>query len=229
MKNKRFLFLLALSLLLLLSSCAERRVLLSAPVGEGRSVSLLGSGDRPDRISVSDSSGEIWKRKLSVKKEIASLDSGAWLSVADFNFDGLPDLAVAEKSDGDVIYRSVFLAGSDRSYRKSDFLSSLGNLAVADHAEGSLFSFDRSVTTGRGEEARKITVTTDTATKYLWVDGAPVPEIRVSLTAYSDTGMRCYAVSYYDGESGAWDSYEDQWLTEDEFENADFSFLYYFR
>ena len=97
----------------------------------------------------------------------------------------------------------------------------------ADARLEAIFAFDTS-REARGDDAY---ISCDKVTKYFWKNGKLVPDMYAAIYYYSDGGQTPYryAVAYYDEELGDFDDSSDKMMTKEEYENADWSFLYYFK
>ena len=230
MKSKRLfnLLLCALLLLPLLSSCVwERHDLLYEVEQNGLTYSARGKGERVKQIVVKESGEAIWSKSVTTARKMGKIDDAYGLSVQDLNFDGYDDILIATKKDGEcVTYECYIRKGAEPKYELHEELSSLYNVK-ANARLGAIFAFEQT-REARGDDAY---TTCDKAIKYFWKNGKLVPDMYVAIHYYSNSEQfpYCYAVAYYDEELGKFLDSSDKWLTEEEYEAADLSVLYYFK
>ena len=230
MKKIKFcsLLLCALLLLPLLASCAtERFELLYEVEYNGLIYCARGKDGRVKQIVVKEKGKAVWSKRVKTDADMKLGDTWG-LSVQDLNFDGFDDVLIATDADGDCIYYDCYLRdGEKKKYTKNDVLSGLCNIK-ADAEKQAIFVFEQTVE-ARGDDAY---VKTDKAIKYFWQNGALVPDMYAAIHYYSDSDYKpyFYAVAYYDEELKDFGDSSDKWLTEEEFENSDFSkTVYYFK
>ncbi len=225
------LFSLILCMLLLLPLCTscvwERHDLLYEIEQNGLTYSARGKGDRVKQIVVKENGKAIWSKSIQTNRRMVKVDDAYGLSVQDLNFDGYDDILIATKKNGEcVTYGCYIREGKELKYELHEELSSLYNVK-ADERLGAIFAFEQT-REARGDDAY---TTCDKAIKYFWQDGKLVPDMYVALHYYSGSEQYpyCYSVAYYDEELGKFLESYDDWLTEEEYEAADFSVLYYFK
>lgn len=212
---------------LLVSCKAERFDPLYEMEQNGLTFSARGSDGRVKQITVKENGKVIWAKRVRTDKNMEKIDDTYGLVVEDVNFDGYDDILVAIEGEGDLIrYDCYIRVGQKPQYNLSEELSALYNVR-ADARLGAIFAFSQS-TDARGNDAY---LKTDKTTKYFWENGKLVPDMYVALHYYSggDQKPYCYAVAYYDEELGHFLDSTDKWLTEEEYETTDWSFLYYFK
>ena len=216
-----------LLILPLFAACTERFELLYEVEANGLTFSARGSGDRVKQVVVKENGKVIWSKRVRTDKKMEKIDQTYGLIVEDLNFDGYDDILIAIEGEDDLIRYDCYLrAGEASKYELNEELSSLYNVR-ADARLGAIFTFSRT-TEARGDDAY---LATDKSTKYFWQDGGLVPDMYAAVHYYSggDQKPYCYAVAYYDEELGDFGESTDVWLTEEEYETTDWSFLYYFK
>ena len=222
------ILLCVLLLLPLLISCTgERFDLLYEIEQNGLTFSVRGSGDRVKQITVKENGKVIWSKRVRTDKKMEKIDDTYGLVVQDVDFDGYDDILIAIEKEGECIrYDCYWRVNSKPQYNLNEELSSLYNVR-ADARLGAIFTFSQS-TDARGDNSY---LRTDKVTKYFWVDGKLVPDMYAALHYYSGGGQKpyCYSVAYYDRDLGDFLDSSDKWLTEEEYESTDWSFLYYFK
>lgn len=222
--------LLAAALLCSLSSCAKKELLYSVEDGD-RTVEILG-GSRASYISVKQDGKEIWQTRVYSDRTVGQRNGTYGFRLMDLNFDGRNDLVIAITADGDEVTEQVFLQTADGSYRASSAFDGKHTLAV-DARQELVFGFTHTEETIRdAETGATARVTTDRATAYSWQGGGLEPRRYVSLTYYSaneQSRRYRYSVADFDETVGAFESPYDRWMSETEYEQADFEGLYYFR
>lgn len=230
MKLIRFcsLLLCALLLLPLLASCAtERFDLLYEIEQNGLTYCARGKDDRVKQIVVKENGKAIWSKRVRVDREMEKIDDTYGLLVQDLDFDGYDDILIATSREGDRIgYDCYIRVGKKGQYSLNKELSALNNVR-ADARLKAIFAFEQTVE-ARGDNAY---LSTDKVTKYFWRNGKLVPDMYAAIHYYSggDQKPYCYAVAYYDEELGDFLDSSDKWLTEEEYKETDWSFLYYFK
>lgn len=230
MKSVKFVSLLLCALLLLpiLTSCVwERHELLYEVEQNGLTYSVRGKGGRVKQIVVKENGKAIWSKSIQTDRKMAKIDDAYGFLLQDLNFDGYDDILIATQKEGEcVTYDCYIRLGKEIKYKRNEELSSLYNVR-ADERLQAIFAFEQT-REARGDNAY---TTCDKAVKYFWKEGKLVPDMYVAIHYYSNSELHpyCYAVSYYDEELGKFmDSYDD-WLTKEEYKNADLSVLYYFK
>lgn len=234
---KRFIALLLLFAIALLSfvSCAKERYDALYVVDDndnGLTFSVRGSGTRAKQITVKRGEDLLWAKKVSVKKDVGTLGGHYGFEVLDLNFDGSTDFMIVNEVAGDCRSYICFLWDAEKGdYIQSKELTGLCNVK-ADGERKAIFGFTHTYETEEAyADVPASSITTDAATKYVWKEGALTPEIRVSVTFYSETDRYLYSVAYYDEETKEWNEAYDteRWFTPEEYARQDLSFLYYFK
>lgn len=213
--------------LLLVFRVSERYDLLYEVEQNGLTFCARGKGDRVKQLVVKENGEVIWAKRVKTDREMGKIDDTYGLSVQDLDFDGYDDILIATAKDGDCIsYACYVRVGAKPQYNLWDKFEGLYNIK-ADARLGAIFAFEQSVE-ARGNNAY---LRTDKTVKYLWKDGELVPDMYAAIHYYSggDQTPYCYAVAYYDEELGKFLDSSDDWLTKEEYENRDWSFLYYFK
>lgn len=222
--------LLAAALLCSLSSCAKKELLYSVEDGD-RTIEILG-GSRASYFSVKQDGKEIWQTRVYSDRTVGKRNGTYGFRLMDLNFDGRNDLVIAITADGDEVTEQVFLQTADGSYRASSAFDGKHTLAV-DARQELVFGFTHTEETIRdAETGATARVTTDRATAYSWQGGGLEPRRYVALTYYSaneQSRRYRYSVADFDETVGAFESPYDRWMSETEYEQADFEGLYYFR
>ena len=222
------LLLCVLLLLPLISSCAwERYDLLYEVEQNGLTFCARGKGNRVKQIVVKENGEVIWSKSVKTDRRMGKIDDAYGLSIQDLDFDGYDDILIATKKEGDCIsYECYLRVGAKKQYNLSKKFEGLYNLK-ADARLGAVFAFEQ-IREARGDDAY---TTCDKAVKYLWKNGELVPDMFVSISYYSASELYpyCYSVAYYDEELGDFLDSSDNWLTEEEYEAADMSVIYYFK
>lgn len=231
MKQLKFYSILLCVLLFLpiLTSCASERFdLLYEIECNGITYCARGKDDRVKQIVVREDGKAVWSKRVKTDRKMEKIDSTYGLLVQDLNFDGYDDILIPTKADGDCVYYDCYLRdGENKKYIQNDVLSGLCNVR-ADADLQAIFVFEQTVE-ARGDNAY---VKTDKATKYFWQNGALVPDMYAAIHYYSDSDYKpyFYAVAYYDEELKDFGDSSDKWMSEEEFENTDFSkTVYYFK
>lgn len=225
------IFCLLLCVLILLplgTACAnERYELLYEIEQNGLTFCVRGTNGRVRQLVVKEGDEVIWAKGVKTDRRMGKIDDTYGLLVQDLDFDGYDDILIATAMDGDLItYDAWVRVGEKPQYNRHEELSGRCNTR-ADARLEAIFTFEKT-TEARGDNAY---LRTEKATKYLWQDGKLVPDTYAAIHYYSD-GERtpyCYSVAYYDEELGKFLDSSDAWLTEEEYESADWSFLYYFK
>ena len=230
MKSIKILaFALCLLLLLpLVTACVwERHELLYEVEVNGLSYFVRGKNGRVKQIVVKEKGKAMWSKTIATDREMPKINDAYGFSVQDLNFDGRDDILIATEKNGDcVTYECYIREGREEKYTLSEELSSMYNVK-ADARLEAIFAFDTS-REARGDDAY---ISCDKVTKYFWKNGKLVPDMYAAIYYYSDGGQTPYryAVAYYDEELGDFDDSSDKMMTKEEYENADWSFLYYFK
>ena len=230
MKKKILLLLLCIALLIPLTSCAEKHDLLYSEEHDGITYCVRGKQNTAMQVVVKEGDKVLWSQQIDVDKSVGNLDGDYGLEVLDLNFDGHLDLMIAKKAEDDLIsYLCWLKSPQGYSYQYSDSLSGLVNIK-ADERLKAVFGFSHSVTYEQeiGDDKASL-ITTDSTTKYIWKDGTLIPETRVSIAYYSKTDLYCYSVAYYNETEKDFEAPYDKWLTSEEYQKEDMSFLYYFK
>ena len=233
MKKRLLCLALCAILLLPLASCAgERYDLLYEVTLDDVTYCVRGSGTRAKQLVVKSGDEVLWSKRVKVKKSVGTVKGTYGFLAEDLNFDGHRDLVIATDLVGDCMANLCFLYdAASGSYVKSEELSALYNVRANSDLKA-VFGFMHTYTTEPAyQDVPASSISTDTATKYVWKDGVLTPDIRVSITFYSESARYLYSVAYYDTETQSFfeDDAKDAWLTADEYKEMDMSFLYYFK
>lgn len=222
--------LVAVALLCSLPSCAKKEVLYSVE-DDDRVIEVLG-GSRASYLSVKKGGEEIWQTRVYSDRTVGNRNGTYGFRLMDLNFDGRNDLVIAITADGDEVTEQVFLQTADGSYRASSAFEGKHTLAV-DARQELVFGYTHTVETLRDAESGATSqITIDRATAYSWQGSGLEPRRYVALTFYgaNEPSRRyCYSVADFDETTGAWESPYDRWMSQEEYEQADFEGLYYFR
>ena len=233
MIRRSILCLLALLMLLSFAACGKEQYDLVYAVDQDQlAYCVRGSEKRAKQIVVKMGEEILWSEKVKVDKDVGRQGGTYGFSVLDLNFDGHKDFMIANDVAGDCISYICWLWNTEKNtFEKSEALTGLCNVKTDENLKA-VFGFSHRF---EREEAYldvpETTVSTDTATKYIWKDGVLTPEIRVSITHYSETAKYLYSVAYYDENTKKFeDDYsKERWMTAEEYREQDFSFLYYFK
>ena len=222
------LLLCTLLLLPLLVSCkGERFDLLYEVEQNGLTFCARGKGDRVKQIVVKEDGKVIWSKRVVTDKKMEKTDNTYGLAVQDVDFDGYDDILIAIETKGEgTRYDCYVRVGAKPQYNLHEELSALLTVKADERLEA-IFTFSESME-ARGDSAY---LRTDKVTKYFWQNGKLVPDMYVAIHYYSagDQKPYCYSVAYYDEELGDFLDSTDKWLTKEEYESTDWSFLYYFK
>ena len=233
MKKRILLCLLCAVTLLSFASCASEKydLLYSTEVGD-ITYCVRGSGTRAKQIVLKQGDDILWAKKVKVEKDVGALDGDYGFEALDLNFDGTTDFMIANAVAGDCVsYLCYVWNTEEEDYVLSEELTGLCNVK-ADAELQAIFGFSH---TYEREDAYAdvpaASITTDCSTKYIWKDGKLMPEIRVSVTYYSETDRYLYSVAYYEEDTQAWNEAYDleRWFTPEQYAEQDMSFLYYFQ
>ena len=233
MKKRIFAGICCLMVLLTLASCARERhdLLYSVEVGE-LTYCVRGTDTRAKQVVVKRGDAIVFAQRVKVDAEVGSRGGNYGLSVQDLNFDGYDDVMIANEVYGDCTAYICWLWDTQKaSFVRSEELSGLCNV-VADAEKKAVFAFSHTFERERAYlDVPEATITTDITTKYVWTDGVLTPNIRISLTHYSETEMYCLSIAYYDAEAKQFsiDNTKEDWIKASEFAEYDLSELYYFK
>lgn len=230
MKATKLLPLLLCVLLLvpLCTSCVwERHKLLYEVEQNGLTFCARGKGERVKQIVVKENGKAIWSKSIKTDRNMGKIDDTYGLLVQDLNFDGYDDILIAVAKEGECVSYECYLriVGKEK-YQLHEELSSMYNVR-ADAEKQAIFTFDQS--TDFREDGTYITC--DRTTKYLWVEGKLVPDMYLAIYHSSENVRKPYryAIAYYDEDLKDFLDSDDLWLTEEEYQAQDWSFLYYFK
>ncbi len=228
MKKTLVIWLIAITVLLSCTSCAAERYDLLYEVEEGDlTYCVRGQGTQAKQVVIKKGDDVVWSQKVKADRKLGNVGGTYGLVLQDLNFDGLLDMMIATDKDQDCITYVCWLRDANRnSFTQSNQLSGLCNVK-ADSRLQAIFAFTQT-TERRGENGY---ATCDKAIKYLWQNGKLVPDMYAAIHYYSESVQKpyCYSVAYYDEEIKAFKDSSDQWLTKEEYEAQDWSFLYYFK
>lgn len=230
MKTIKLLSLLLCVLLLLplCTSCVwERHKLLTEIEQNGKTFCVRGNDERVKQIVVKENGKAIWSKSIQADKKMGKIDDNYGVSVQDLNFDGHDDIVVATKKNGECVTNECYLyVGGDKVYQLHEELSSMYTVRANAELEA-IFTFEQS--TDYREEGYFITC--DKTTKYKWKDGELVPDNYAAIYHSSENVRKPYryALAFYDSDLKDFLDSDDLWLTEEEYQAQDWSFLYYFK
>ena len=209
---------------LLLSCGANYETLYEITKGDV-TYTLEGTGGIPKRISLIKDGYAIYRLDIHPDASVGS-DNGTYgFFVEDANFDGVNDLFIATKKEGELCTYDVYLAtNGGSSFTKSKELSALTNVRVKKEYNA-VFGFTQTKAPAGGDHYTLC----DRSTKYVWENGRLVPDLYVALTYYSEQNLYCYSTAIYDENAKDFDPPRDKWLTPSEYEKTDFGFLYYYK
>jgi hypothetical protein len=161
---------------------------------------------------------------------VGALDGTYGFEVLDLNFDGYQDFMIASNVAGEAIsYLCWLWDPSGGGYVQSKELSGLCNVHPREDLKA-IFAFSHTYEVEQEYlDAPASSISADSTTKYVWKNGVLTPEVRATITYYSEFKRYCYSLAYYDAELGRFGMSDDRWLTPEEYEARDMSFLYYFR
>ena len=231
MKKRILLWLLCAAILLALPSCAKERheLLYSVTVGE-LTFDVRGSGTRAKQIVVKSDDEILWQKSIKVDKSVGSRDGDYGFVATDLNFDGQTDWMIARDVSGECISYLCYLQNAEGDgFTHSEELSALYNVK-ADPSKRVLLAFSHTTE----DISKQEYIITDTATQYVWKDGALTPERCISLKYYSETKSYCLSAKIYNAETKRFDldieGFSDKWFfTEESIKAYDLNELYYFR
>ena len=231
MKKRILCLLLSLLTLFLLCSCAtEKHELIYSKTQGDLEYNVRGTKKRAKQIVVKKGDEILFVEKVKVDRGVGSLGGTYGLEILDLNFDGYDDMMIVnEKADDQKAYTCWIWDKDANTFALHKDLTGLCNVK-SDPVLQAVFGFSHTYSSEKAyDDAPASTVSTDTTTKYIWVDGKLTPQVKASITYYSETDLYCYSVAYYDQKSASfWDS-DDKWLTPEEYKQQDMSFLYYFK
>ncbi|MBQ2734731.1 MAG: hypothetical protein IJF33_02765 [Clostridia bacterium] len=231
MKKRLLSLALCLLLLLPLAACAaEQYDLLYETTVDTLTYRVRGSDFRAKQIIVKEGDAILWSQKIKVSASVGSLGGDYGLEILDLNFDGSMDLMIPTDIAGDEVFYLCWLWDAEKGkYVESEELTGLCNVAT-DPELKAIFAFSHFYEYEPSyEDAPANEKTVDSTTKYVWKDGVLTPAIRISISHDSSTDRYCYSVAYYDEKLGDFGDSDDKWLTSEEYESYDMSFLYYFK
>ncbi len=231
MKKRILYLLLCLLMLLPLCSCAAEKYDLVYSETHGElEYNVRGSKNRARQIVVKRGDEILFAEKIKVNRKVGSLGGSYGFEVTDLNFDGHDDMMIVNEKAGDQkVYTCWIWDAEENTFAFHKDLTGLCNVK-SDSILQAVFGFSHTFSSEKAyDDAPAATVSTDTTTKYIWVDGKLTPQVKASITYYSETALYCYSVSYYDQKAGAFMDSDDKWLTPEEYKQQDMSFLYYFK
>ena len=224
-RMKKFGCLLALLLLISLVSCAEMHDLLYETEQNGLTYCVRGTDNRAKQIVVKDGDRVLWSKSVDADACVGNHDGCYGLGIADLNFDGYDDVMIVTAVNGDLISYACFLRdGANESFHYSKDLSALSTIGI-NYGLKAIFGFSSE----REELSDGHYSLCDKATKYVWSNGKPIPQMYASITYNSKSDNYRYSVAYYDESSKQFEDSSDIWMTPEEYAEADMEFLYYFK
>lgn len=228
--KKIFALLLLLSLCLSSTACGERYAPLHTYEADGLTYTVRGNNGRPRQIVVKLGETVVWQQAVNVNRKVGNYKNCYGFEIMDLNFDGTKDVVLTVKLDGDVADVRCWLWNSEKNtFRFSEELSSLNNV-MADKNMKAIFAFEHEYVFREATKDLPDTyVSTDKVTKYVWANGALIPERRVSLSYESEHKFYVYSIENYNEDTAAYDEPKETYLSEEEYRNTDFSFFYYFK
>ncbi len=233
MKKSILCLLLCAITLLSLASCAREKydLLYSVDVGD-TTYCVRGSDARAKQLVVKKGDEILWAKKVKVDREVGALGGSYGFEATDLNFDGVTDLMIASEVEGDCIsYLCYLWDAKQNDYLLSEELGGLYNVRANAELKA-VFGFSHAHEDEKAYlDVPAATIDSDIATKYVWKDGKLLPQMRTSVTFYSETNRYLYSVAYYNEETREWtdDYYSEKWFTPEQYAEQDMSFLYYFR
>jgi len=231
MKKRFFALLLCLLCLFSAVGCAveQHSLLYQLTVGP-ITYCVRGTGSRARQIVLRANDEVIWTTSVKVSSNIGAQDGTYGFEVLDLNFDGYQDFMIANNVAGEAIsYLCWVWDPNGEGYVQSQELSGLCNIMVHEELKA-IFAFTHTYEIEEEYlDAPASSISTDSTTKYIWKKGVLTPEVRATITYYSEFKRYCYSLAYYDEELGDFGMSDDRWLTPEEYEKRDMSFLYYFR
>ena len=231
MKKRLFSLLLCLVMLLPLTACATEQYDVLFETTEGDlTYRVRGSDFRAKQIAVKKGDEVLLLQKIKVTAAVGSMGGDYGLEILDLNFDGAMDLMIPYDVAGDEVFYVCWLWDEGKNkFVESKELTGLCNLAV-DPEWKAVFAFSHTYEYEPAyQDAPANEKTVDSTTKYVWKDGVLTPAIRASISHDSSTDRYCYSVAYYDKDIGDFGDSDDKWLSAEEYETYDMSFLYYFK
>jgi len=233
MKKRILGCILCIILLLSSVSCArERHDLLYSVEQNGLTFCVRGTETRPKQIVVKRGEELLLAKRIKVDSSVGSRDGDFGLTVLDLNFDGNDDVMIANDVLGECVSYLCWLWDAEKNeFVQSDELSGLCNLAV-NQEKKAVFAYAHTFEREQAYvDVPEATVSSDITTKYEWIDGVLTPDIRISLTYYSETDMYCLSIAYYDTETKQFsiDMTKEEWIEASEIDEYDLGELYYFR
>ncbi len=233
MKKRFLLIFLALLASLSLSACGKEPYdLLHTVEYGGRAYCVRGSSMRAKRIVVKEGEEVIWSKRVKVDTSVGTQGGDYGFEVLDLNFDGFADFMIANDVSGDCVSYLCWLWDNEEGdYVKSESLTGLCNVRTNEELQA-VFGFEHTYDTEKAYlDVPATSTTSDITTKYVWKDGILTPDIRISITYFSETDIYLYSVAYYNAETGTMeeDYTKEQWWTPEEYQTRDLSVLYYFK
>ncbi len=229
--KKRLLSLLLCILCLCTSvGCAvEQHTLLYQLTVGSTTYCVRGTGTKARQIVLRENGEVIWAKSVKVSGSVGAQDGTYGFEVLDLNFDGNNDFMIANNVAGDTISYLCWLWNpTSGTYEQSNELSGLCNIQPREDMKA-IFAFTHTYELEDAYlDSPASSISADSTTKYVWKDGKLIPEIRATITYYSEFKRYCYSLAYYDEELGRLGDSDDRWLSPEEYKQHDWSFLYYF-
>ena len=231
MKKRLLSLLLCILCLFSASGCAAEQHSLLYQITVGPiTYCVRGTGSKARQIVLRANDEVIWSTGIKVSGNVGSLDGTYGFDVLDLNYDGFQDFMIVNDVAGEAMSYLCWLWNpTSGNYEKSNELSGLCNIQQRVDLKA-IFAFTHTYKLEDAYlDAPASSVTSDSTTKYVWKKGVLTPEIRATITYYSEFDRYCYSLAYYDEELGDFGMSDDRWLTPEEYKQRDMSFLYYFR
>lgn len=220
---------LLFSLFLITACGGESGDLLYSEEHDGLTYCVRGDGTEAEQLVVKQGETVLWCEDVDVSEEIGNYKGTFGFCADDLNFDGYRDLAIATDVSGDCYTYSCFLYDpTTQDYLPSAELNKLYNVK-ADASLKAVFGFTHTQNTDKAQQDSS--TPTDTATMYEWVGGKLLPLMRASFTYYPESNLYLYSVAYYNTQTQAFeDDYgKEDWMTPEEYNEADKSVVFYFK
>lgn len=231
MKTRILALVLTLLLLLPLTACArEQYDVLFISAGGDRIFTVRGEDGEVKQLSVKEDGKLVWVEKVKVDKSVGKQFGTYGLAIVDLNFDGAFDIMLMQSVSGETVTYLCWLWDAEReTYVASAQLSYLANTKVVPE-RNALLGFHHEEQSRSGQ----VTEWTDAATQYVWKNSDLVPDRRIALTYYAESGSYCLSAKIYNPTTQCFDididGTPDRWFfSKAELDEYNLSQLYYFR